>query len=962
MKIKLLLFAFALSLSFVVLAQPKEKDLNLKVRSFKLDNGLSVYLNEDHSVPNVLGAVIIKTGGKYDPADHTGTSHYLEHMMFKGTDELGTVDYEKEKVVLDKIADKYEELAKTTDEDQRKEIQKSINELSLEAGKYAIPNELDRLLDQIGSSGVNAFTSEEIVAYFNIFPKNQMEKWMELYSHRFKNPVFRLFQSELETVFEEKNMYMDDFGTSLIETFYSNFYKNHPYGTQTVIGTADHIKNPSLNNMRNMYKTYYVANNMALVLTGNFKTEEIMPMIKKYFGEWEKGEVPEYPEYKEEAFNGVEKVEARITPVKVGLMGFRTVKANDKDEVALNVCQSLLSNSSSTGYLDKLSLDGELMEVVCFNDIRNDHGALMVLYVPKIVGQSFKKAEKLVHDEIIRLQSGDIDEEFFEAVKLNLIKEHQQSLENSTERAFLIAQLFTSNKTWDEILKYPDEIAAITIDDIRRVSGQYLSNDYLSFQSKMGFPKKDKLEKPGFDPVIPENTEAKSEFAKKFEKMPEQKSEPEFINFDKDLNTADLKNGVQIYAVNNTVNEIFNLSLKFKTGIINDNRYEQLAEYLQLIGTQDAELNEFNNKLQQYGCSFSVSAEDNYFIINIDGFDKYFKESMDLILSLLKKPAKDDSKLKNLTQNAAFMRKFESSSPDELAGALFKYGVYGENSPYLRRTTQKEVEKLKSEDLLSLLEAILKENVSVHYSGTLNVEDIAGYFKENFNHSLKESAESFPVVLPRTEYKENTIIILDDPKSLQSRIYFYVQGEKNDPKERAVAAAFNQYFGTGMSALVFQEIREFRSMAYSAYAVYRNGQVMSENGYLQAFVGTQSDKTIDAISVMDSLINQMPCKKNRMADIKSALIQSVNSTKPEWRDLSETVESWKLQGYKEDPKTIQYKVFSGLDFDGIMAFYKANIAGRPMLITIVGNKKSIDMEKLAKYGKIIEVEKKQILN
>ncbi len=438
-------------------------------------------------MPNVLGAVIIKTGGKYDPADHTGTSHYLEHMMFKGTDELGTVDYEKEKIILDQIAAKYEELAATTDAEKRKTIQLEINKLSLEAGKFAIPNELDRLLDQMGSSMVNAFTSDEIVAYFNVFPKNQMEKWLFLYSHRFKNPVFRLFQSELETVFEEKNMYMDNFSTTLIETYYKNLYKKHPYGTQTVIGTADHIKNPSLNNMRKMYETYYVANNMALVLTGNFKSEEVIPLIEKFFGEWKKGEVPEYPVYNEEPFNGVERVEERLTPIKIGLLGFRTVPTNHEDEVALDVCSALLSNSSSTGYLDKLTLDGKLMEVMGFNDVRNDHGALMVLFVPKIVGQSLKKAEKIVYAEIAKLQTGEIDKEYFEAVKLNLIKEHQQSLENSTERAFLIGQMFTSGKTWEETLAYPKEIDAVTIEDVKRVSEKYFAANYLSLHSKMGF-------------------------------------------------------------------------------------------------------------------------------------------------------------------------------------------------------------------------------------------------------------------------------------------------------------------------------------------------------------------------------------------------------------------------------------------------------------------------------------------
>ncbi|HOZ30083.1 MAG TPA: insulinase family protein [Bacteroidales bacterium] len=959
MKFRLLIVLF---LAFSVTLFSQKNSENLKVNSFTLKNGLTVYLNEDHSVPNVLGAVIIKTGGKYDPADHTGTSHYLEHMMFKGTDELGTIDYESEKVIIEKIAGKYEELAKTTDEEQRKTIQKEINALSLEAGKYAIPNELDRILDQMGSSGVNAFTSEEIVAYFNVFPKNQIEKWIVIYSHRFKNPVFRLFQSELETVFEEKNMYMDDFSSNLIETFYKYLYRVHPYGTQTVIGTAEHVKNPSLNNMRKMYETYYVANNMALVLTGNFNSKEVIPLIEKYFGEWKSGKVPEYPVYEEKAFNGVERVEVKMTPVKIGLLGFRTVKTNDKDEVVLDVCQALLSNSASTGYLDKLSLDGKLLEVISFNDIRNDHGALMVLFVPKVVGQSLKKAEELVYNEIARLRVGDIDKEFFEAVKLNIIKEHQQSLENSQDRAFLIGFSFISGETWEEVLNYPAEVEAVTLEDVKRVSEKYLNTNYLSFNSKMGFPDKDKLEKPGFDPVIPENAEAKSIFAKKFEELPEAKIEPEFIDFEKDVKIIDIADQAKLYYVENDVNEIFNLTIKYRTGKINNNRYEQLAEYVQLIGTEKYKLNEFNNQLQKYGCSFSVYAEDNYFNISIDGFDKYFKESVSLVLSLIESPVADDSKLKNLLQNATFQRKYESGSPDDVASALFYYGIYGDNSSYLRRMTVKQVKSLTSLELIKLLKELPGETHTVHYSGTLKENDVAEFYKGLIKSDIKATASSFPIILPRKEYSENTILFLDDPKALQSNIYFYVQGNINDEKERVFSTAYNQYFGTGMSAIVFQEVREFRSMAYTAYAVYRNGFLPSEKGYLQAFVGTQSDKTVDVIGLMDSLINQMPVKENRMPDIQSALLQSINSNKPEWRNISETVERWQVQKYKEDPRILQFKIYRSIDFKNILEFYNSNIQNRPLLITIVGNKKQINMEELAKFGKIIVVDKKQIMN
>lgn len=948
------------ALSCVIFAYSQEQK-NLTVVSYELPNGLTVILNEDPQASTVLGAVAIKTGGKYDPADHTGTSHYLEHMMFKGTDMVGTVDYKAEKVYLDSIVLKYDELAATSDNVRRKEIQKEINSLSLKAGRYAIPNELDKLLDGMGATMVNAFTSEEVVAYFNAFPANQMEKWMQLYSHRFIHPVFRLFQSELETVFEEKNMYADEFTSNLIESFFSYFYKNHPYGTQTVIGTADHIKNPSLSVMQKMYETYYVPNNMALIMTGNFKVADVKNLIEKYFGVWERHDVPEYPKYEEKPFDGVESVEVALSPVRIGALGYRTVRMGDPDSYALSVCQALLNNSSSTGYLDKLMIDGKLMGAMTMNDERLDHGGLVVIYVPKIIGQKFEDAEALVVNEIKRLRTEPVDKDLLESVKLELIKADMQQLEDPQMRAYKMGECFISGRNWDDVLAYHKFIESLTPEDIQKVAEKYLNENYLSYHSKMGFPKKDKLDKPGFDPVIPENAEAQSGFAKKFENMPVKEVVPQFIKEGNDYEYTNIFKGVDVYCEKLDLNDIFKFDIVFKTGLKNCPAYNELASYLQLIGTSKMTNDELNRQLQKYAASFSVSVDGDEFVVSVEGFNKYFKESVTLILQLLTDPKADDSKLKQIVEDAVMSRQMEKKSTDEVASALLEYGIYGKNSKYLRRTSQKQVSKITSDDLLNTLSMLLTHNYSVHYSGNLHSDNVISLVK-NFGFVPGEQQEDFPTILPKTEYTENSILFLNDKKALQSKIYFYVQGDELDEKQMASMDAFNQYFGIGMSSLVFQEIREFRSMAYSAYAVYRKGLTIKDKSSFVAFVGTQSDKTVEAISVMSDLIKKMPAKENRMKNVKNYLTQSLLTSKPAARDITETVEAWKTFGFSEDPRIIKYKTYENLNFNDIMDFYKKNLNGRPMLITIVGNKKSIDMKELEKFGNIVEVKQKTILN
>ncbi len=404
------------------------------IEEYKLENGLTVYLNEDHNTPEVFGMVVTKAGAKNDPADATGMAHYQEHILFKGTTKLGTTNWEKEKVHIDKIFELYDKLGKTTDEEERKTIQKLINEESVKANEYAIPNEFSNVLNSMGSKNINAGTGPDQTVFYNSFPPNQIEKWLELNAHRMKEPVFRGFQSELEVVYEEKNMYSDQFMSNLIEKFQKNFFKNHPYGQQTIIGTIDDLKNPSLTKMYEFFKNYYVANNMALILSGNFDSETVKPLIDKTFGKLESGNVPEPKVWEEEPFDGREFVEAKLSPIKLGLLGFRTVPKGHPDKIALDIAQNILSNYNQSGLLDKLSIDNKLMFAGVIPLPYNDHGATLVFFVPKIVGQKLISAEELVLEQLQNLKTGNFDDWKVEAAKKDLYVEFQQSIEKDQQK------------------------------------------------------------------------------------------------------------------------------------------------------------------------------------------------------------------------------------------------------------------------------------------------------------------------------------------------------------------------------------------------------------------------------------------------------------------------------------------------------------------------------------------------
>jgi len=961
-KYRLGMFLFFLVAGFSVTAFGQgNTSESLQVIEFELKNGLKVFLNRDMNSPNIAGMIAVKTGSKYDPADATGIAHYLEHMLFKGTNQLGTVDYESESIYLDSIQILYDSLGNSVDESERKEIQNLINSLSLKAGEYAIPNELDLLLNEIGSKGVNAFTGYDMNAYFNRFPPHQLTKWLKIYSHRFQNPVFRLFQSELETVFEEKNMYMDQFEMSLIEAFYGQFYRNHPYGQQAILGKAEHIRNPSLTEMHDFYDSYYVANNMALILSGPFEIDEAKALITTEFENLKSGNVPEFNAPDEQPFDGIETYTERLTPIRAGLIGFRTVPITHEDRAALDVIHALLSNENETGLLDQLGQNTRMMYSLAFNDMRQDAGAAVFLYVPRIVFHSMRNAEQMVLGEIEKIKKGNIDDVFLESVKRSLIKQELVAMESVEDRVMQILESFIFNQSWGDKIQYADKLDAISKADLIAISQKYYGDDYLLFRSKMGFPKKQRLEKPGYDPVTPKYPNEKSVFSQRLERVKTPEIQADYLEFGKDVIEREISSGVQLYYVENPVNTVFHLDLKFKKSVFESPYLESLAFYLNQCGTKSYPENEFQQKLQGFASNIFVSAGDQYFTIQMTGMDAHMDSSLVYLNQLLENPAESKQSLKRMIQMKMVETRYEKRKPDIKAKALADYVIFGDESRFLNRASMKQLRRLSAEAMLDELSRVLNAPYEIHYSGQIPEEKLIEKFSEHL--MLDSKADDAPLYQREIQhYEKPGIYFLNDKRALQSQIYFYIPGKTVQGHERAIVNAYNRYFGVGMASVVFQEVRELRSMAYSAWANYFMGFYPEDQSYLKAFVGTQSDKTLDAIHLMDSLIYHFPMKSERMMGLKQALKQSIASETPDFRNISYLAAEWRNQGHQTDPRKMYYQVYDELEQAQLELFQKTHIIENPMQIILVGDKRKINMDALRAFGDVIEINEKEILN
>lgn len=965
---KKIFFSLVIFLSvFVAFSQ------NIKLQTFELGNGMNVVLCEDHNQPQIYGAICVHVGSKNDPADNTGMAHYLEHIMFKGTDKIGTLNWGAEKVFLDSITVLYDELHGITDKKQRERILLHINQLSNKATEYAIPNEVDVILDKMGGKEVNAFTSNDVTVYYNQFPSNQLEKWLTVYAERFRNPIFRLFQSELEAVYEEYNMYHDNFLMVFMEDALAAAYGDHPYG-RPVIGYQQHLKNPQPSAMQTFFNTYYHPANMTLVLVGDFVSSEIHPMIEGILGQMPNkaagvdvrmsrntNRFDTDLHQKIEPFNGHQIVNFKETPVKMGVVGFQTTGTNDKTSFYLDIMSSLLNNESGTGLLDKLGNENQLLGAQGFNYGMLENGMFAFFYVPKILGQSHEQAEELIFAVIDSLKTGNFSNQLFNAVKMDYLTDYLMGMESLNDKFYEVLDMVTNKQDVSFLSTKEQMIRNLSKKDLVDIANRFFGNDCMIIRSGMGVKKMEKLKKPNWTPVVAKNTEEQSEFAKIIEKMPVKDVESQDVSLEKEVVRTQINDSYALYSSKNPMNDIFTLTLVFNYGTFMDEKLETAINYFNLQGTQNQSFTDFQLELQGLGALMDVWASDEKTYVSISGFDKDFAQILLLCHDKFFTPGNDESKLSTLIEELKNEQQMRKNDAEVWGDALFNYALYGENSPYLRSLTLDELKSVSGKELLESFLMIRKYDGYVTYVGNSDVKFVSDFLREKFGLSEK-TQHGERIVAPLTTHKEPTIFVASNKHFLQSNIYFYIQGQKvNDLRTRMLCQAYNAYMSGSMAGIIFQEIRELRSLGYSAYGAVTYDPQNRRPGYIYGYLGTQADKTVEGCTEMMKLLANFPRKSEKFDNAKIAAVKKMESSYINFRDYPAQYVSWKELGYSKDPRKEQMDLMRNFTLDEVGAFHYKMVEKSAPVITIAGDKKRMKLKSLQNQYKIIEVKYEDII-
>lgn len=932
---------------------------------YKLDNGLTVLLWEDHDAPDVTGYIAVRAGAVDEPAEYTGLAHYLEHMLFKGTQRIGALDWEAEKPIYDSIIALYDQYSETTDPKLRESLATQINEASMRQAEISSLEDFFVLLDLIGAEGVNAFTSYDLTAYHNSFPAAEMYRWLTIFSDRLIDPVFRTFQAELENVFEEYNMYANDPSSQAQEQLQKDVYKGCPY-ERDVIGLPEHLKNPRLSKLIEFYETWYVPNNMALIIVGDFDTEKTKPMIAETFGRLQPKELPERPSYPEVSFAGNPSKHYNLGYNPQVAWIYQGVKEGDPDQLALEFVCALLYNGQ-IGLLDKVNTKGDVTVSYAYTDSRRNTGRIIIEAIPyydanQQMFENDKATKAIVMKELDKIKRGDIDDALIANVKRLYAQSYKVQEENTSAKINSLLYAFVYNKPTDDIFLENERIQNLTKEEIVRIAKKYFDAPYMtiSFDEDTKTPKPKTLPKPNIKPVEPSHEE--TPYAKAFKQLPKEEIKRTFNDFN-DVQVSTIAENVTLHYTPNTKNDVFTLSLRYGVG-----EHEMpllpfaatLMDDAGIMGSPATEGKDFKVQMAELGGAVSYSCNDSYFTISISGDDENLDKIMNLVNRQLLMPYLEQKQLDNVKGNEFYTRYSRQKRTAVQKSALLQYALYGKKSAYLDEVKFIDVWNMDGVQVQRLVAQARTYALDVFYCGTVPVDKLVPELP--LTEGMRPS--NSPFIQDRLTYDKPTILFLPNSNVQQADLYFYINGRPYDIASDVTSDAFNQYMSGGFTGLIMYEIREKRSMAYTAYGVDATPSLPGKECYFYGYVGTQSDKVADAISAYMDIITDMPKDSTNLEALRAALKQAGQTAKPSMRGKASTFEYWQRIGYKEDPAKVNAEAIDNLTFDQIEKFYEENIKGKPITIILMGDPKKIDLKAIqTKVGcKVTKLSPAKIFN
>ncbi|MDO5395278.1 MAG: insulinase family protein [Bacteroidales bacterium] len=957
---------FVLALAAVICANAWRHDFKtvegdpMNSLLYTLPNGMKVYMTVNKEKPRIQTYIAVRVGGKNDPAETTGLAHYFEHLMFKGTKQFGTSDYAAEEPMLDRIEQLFETYRHTTDSTERARIYHEIDSVSYAASLIAIPNEYDKLMSTIGASGSNAYTSYDVTCYVEDIPSNQIDNWALIQADRFRNPVLRGFHTELETIYEEKNMSLTSDNSKSIEALLNMLYPAHPYGTQTVLGTQENLKNPSITNVKNYHKEWYVPNNIAVCASGDFDPDEFVDTIEKYFGDM----VPN-PSLKHISMQQQPAIDKPLSRTVKGpdaetvFMGWRIPAAAHEDMLALNVLSEVLDNGQCGLFDINIAIPQRVLTASAFPYSMAD-GGMLIAYGRPNEGQTLAEVRDIILEQITRLRQGEFSDELVTAAVNNLKKHVQRQLESNSDRADLFVNSFVNGEDWEETVAQLSKIDKITKADIVALANKYFGPDnYATVFKEQGKDDTElKLSKPQITPIAT-NRDKKSDFLARIQSTKVEPIEPRFVDFKQDMTTGTAKDGkIEVLYTKNTINKLFTLTFVYDLGNARQRALALASEYIDLIGNPDMSAAQIKTEFYRLACSYRFSIGLNRSYVVISGLS----ENMDKALALYEKlvaEAVPDAEVWAACADRLGKAYTDSKSNQRINfSRLSNYARYGnkENNPVLQTGfTPTQLKGLNPKEITDAVKELSQYKHRIIYYGPEDIDNVIAHIDSV--HKIPAEMKDTPAerIFPDAITDETIIYVAPyDAKQLYMAMLSN-RGDTFDAGKDAMRHIYNEYFGAGMNTIVFQEMRESRSLAYSASAYMQKPSKKDRPYIYTTMIATQNDKLGDAIDAFLEIINDMPRSESAFILAKEGLDSRMRTERADKDAIPWLYINAQDLGVDSVQDKVLFDAVKTATLDDVVKYQQENVKGRKFVYAILGDIEDLDMDKLNSIGRVVKL-------
>lgn len=921
------------------------------VKEYTLKNGLKVFISVNKETPRVQTMIAVKAGSKYDPAQTTGLAHYLEHMMFKGTQHYGTLDWAKESKELDKISALYEAHLHETDEAKKKAIYAQIDSVSHEASRYAVPSEYDKMVASIGASGTNAFTSNDMTVYVNDIPSNTIDKWATLESDRFATLVLRLFHTELETVYEEFNRNQDDDIRWSSIAVDSLLMPNHPYGSQTTIGLGEHLKNPSMVNIHKYFDTYYNPNNIAIILCGDVDPEKTIAILEKHFGSWKEKAIPAFVKNAPVKLEKAQYAEVKGPTKEHVFIGYRFDGDGTKDALMAKMVDMILSNGAA-GMIDlNLVQKQKVLVGQSYVQALKDYSIFKMYGEPK-QGQTLEEVKDLLISQIEAIKKGEFDDWLIPAIIQNLRLQKMKTKESNRGVASELMDAFVKDIPWSYRANEINEMEKITKADIVKFANDNFKDNYAVCYKRSGEPNRHKVDKPKITPVIL-NKDSISAFKKTFDKIETGKIPAKFVDFNKDMTTAKFGNGTPLRYVNNNLNKTFSLSYVYHTGTDFDKNIGPAVDYLALLGTDKHAVGDLKKEFYKIGVSYSVSTSRDRVFVRLSGLEENVAKGLDLLTDYLNNPKADKDVWTNYVSDVLKKRANAKTNKNIiLQQGLVNYAKYGAANPFTNILSEKELKDATAEAMVALAKKALTTPDEVYYYGQKKASEITPLLNDKMKGMRANEIDTKR--FPEAPLDKPTVYFCNYNMK-QAEVVMLAKDEKFNKDLFPFITLYADYYGSGLSSILFQEVREKMGLAYSVNSTISAPPYANESHYVQCYVGTQADKLETTMKQMSSLLNTMVEVPKQFEGARTSSLKNLESEWITGEGIFAAYDRAAKRGLSYDIRKEMYEKIPNISMKDLETFFNKHIKGKSFTYLVIGKKENVDFKVLETLGTVKEL-------